>query len=79
MIISYEDLDTETLKALVESFILREGTDYGDAEHGLASKCDEVRLQLERGEAALDFDPTTQTIDIRPDTEMKRGKQHDTT
>ena len=79
MIIPYKSLSDDALASIIEAFVLREGTDYGDAEHGLASKCDEVRLQLERGEAALDFDPTTQTIDIRPDIEMKRGKQHDTT
>jgi uncharacterized protein YheU (UPF0270 family) len=79
VIIPYKSLSDDALASIIEAFVLREGTDYGVAEAGLAKKCDQVRSQLQRGEAAINFDPTTETIDIRPNTEMKRGKQHDTT
>jgi len=58
-------LAAETLNALIESFVLREGTDYGVREVPLAAKVAQVRRQLERGEAQIVFDPATETVDIR--------------
>ena len=57
-------LAPETLTALIESFIAREGTDYGAVERSLASKVADVRRQLERGEAKVVFDPQTETVTI---------------
>lgn len=58
-------LAPETLRALVESFVLREGTDYGVQEVSLGSKVEQVLRQLQRGEARIVFDPATESIDIR--------------
>jgi uncharacterized protein YheU (UPF0270 family) len=63
--VPWSQLAPETLQALIESFILREGTDYGLYEVPLASKVAQVRKQLERGEAQIVFDPVTETVDIR--------------
>jgi hypothetical protein len=57
-------LAPETLEALIESFAMREGTDYGAQERSLASKLADVRRQLERGEAKIVFDPATETLNI---------------
>jgi uncharacterized protein YheU (UPF0270 family) len=54
-----------TLQALVESFVLREGTDYGEQEVPLATKVAQVVGQLQRGEARIVFDPATESVDIR--------------
>ena len=59
------ELAPETLQALVESFVLREGTDYGVQEVTLASKVAQVLRQLRRGEARIVFDPATESVDIR--------------
>jgi uncharacterized protein YheU (UPF0270 family) len=59
------ELAPQTLQALVESFVLREGTDYGVEEVSLASKVAQVVRQLQRGEARIIFDPATESIDIR--------------
>lgn len=53
MIIPWQDLDPETLDNLIESFVLREGTDYGEYERSLADKVADVKQQLKRGEAVL--------------------------
>jgi uncharacterized protein len=58
-------LAPETLQALIESFVLREGTDYGVYEVPLATKVAQVLRQLERAEAQIVFDPLTETVDIR--------------
>ena len=59
------ELAPETLQALVESFVLREGTEYGAHEVTLASKVAQVIRQLQRGEARIVFDPDSETVDIR--------------
>lgn len=59
-------LSESSLMGIIESFVLREGTDYGHDEHDLAGKCRAVRRQLAAGEAEIDFDPDTGTVDIRP-------------
>ncbi|WP_211357017.1 YheU family protein, partial [Enterobacter hormaechei] len=42
MIIPWQDLDPETLDNLIESFVLREGTDYGEHERSLTDKVADV-------------------------------------
>jgi uncharacterized protein YheU (UPF0270 family) len=59
------DLAPDTLQALVETFVLREGTDYGVQEVPLATKVGQVLRQLQRGEARIVFDPETESVDIR--------------
>lgn len=49
MKISLAELSEEALTGIIESFVLREGTEYGAADHDLASKCAQVRKQLNRG------------------------------
>lgn len=49
---------------MIESFVLREGTDYGEREHSLEQKVAQVRAQLERGQARILFDPETDTVTI---------------
>ena len=49
---------------MVESFVLREGTEYGEKDFSLDQKLAHVVRQLERGEAQIVFDPGSETIDI---------------
>ena len=49
---------------MVESFVLREGTDYGQCDYSIETKVAAVMRQLERGEAAIVFDPDTETVSI---------------
>jgi uncharacterized protein len=58
------ELSPEALRGVVESFVLREGTDYGEREFSLEQKLAHVYRQLERGEAQIVFDPNTETVDI---------------
>ena len=65
MAIPWSQLAPDTLQAVIESFVLREGTDYGMYDVPLDSKVSQVRKQLERGEAQIVFDPATESVDIR--------------
>jgi uncharacterized protein len=49
---------------VIESFVLREGTDYGEREYSLEEKVGHVLRQLERGEAGIVFDPNTESVQI---------------
>jgi uncharacterized protein len=59
-----EHLSPEALRAVIESFVLREGTDYGEHEWALGDKVEQVMRQLARGEARIMFDPEAQSIQI---------------
>jgi uncharacterized protein YheU (UPF0270 family) len=62
--VPYGELPAELLHAVVESFVLREGTDYGEKEFSLEAKVDGVIRQLKKGEAKIIFDPTTDSVTI---------------
>jgi hypothetical protein len=55
--VPYGELSAELLHAVIESFVLREGTDYGEREFSLEDKVGRVISQLKRGEARILFDP----------------------
>lgn len=62
--IPYRDLSADALRGVIESFVLREGTDYGMHEYSLDEKVAHVMRQLERGEAHIMFDPNTESVHI---------------
>jgi uncharacterized protein YheU (UPF0270 family) len=62
--IAPDDLEPDTLRAVIESFVLREGTDYGAHEASLEAKVAQVLIQLRRGEAHITFDPGTESINV---------------
>jgi uncharacterized protein YheU (UPF0270 family) len=57
-------LEADVLRAVIESFVLREGTDYGERELSLDDKVARVMGLLEGGAARIVFDPETQTVAI---------------
>ena len=62
--VPYTELAPELLHAVVESYVLREGTDYGEREFSLQEKVAHVISQLKRGEARIVFDPDTESVSI---------------
>ncbi|MEJ4046837.1 YheU family protein [Erwinia sp. SLM-02] len=66
MIIPWKELDPETLDNLIETFVLREGTDYGEQERSLAQKVKDVHRQLANGEAVLVWSELHETVNIMP-------------
>ena len=62
--VPYEALSAQALRGVIESFVLREGTDYGEREMALDAKVAQVMRRLERGEARLMFDPHTSTVTV---------------
>jgi hypothetical protein len=64
VVIPYTELSAEALRGVIESFVLREGTEYGTQEISLEQKVAQVMRQLQRKEAQITFDPDTDSIDI---------------
>lgn len=60
-----QSLSGEALRGVVESFVLREGTDYGHRDISLEEKCVAVERQIAAGLAEIWFDAETGTTDIR--------------
>ena len=57
-------LSDEATQALIEAFILREGTDYGANEVSLETKQRQVRSQIESGDVKIIFDPSTESVTL---------------
>ena len=64
VLIPYTELSAEALQSVIESFVLREGTEYGTHEISLEQKVAQVMRQLQRKEAQITFDPDTDSVDI---------------
>lgn len=64
MKIPHQQLTTETLQTLVEEFVSRDGTDYGDQEVSLAQKTTQVIRMLDKGDIVIVFDTTTESCNI---------------
>ena len=62
--VPHTQLSAEALRGVIESFVLREGTEYGEREFTLEEKLSHVMLQLERGEAQIMFDPLSNSVHI---------------
>lgn len=57
-------LAPEVLRAVIEDFVTRDGTDYGAVERSLEEKVADVERQIDRGEVVLVFDPETETVNL---------------
>jgi uncharacterized protein YheU (UPF0270 family) len=64
VVVPYAELSADLLHAVIESFVLREGTDYGEKEFSLEDKVARVVTQLKKGEAKIVFDPESESITI---------------
>lgn len=64
MIIPPERLSAETLRNLLEEFITREGTDYGDVELSLDTKLSQLQQQLATGQVLIWFDTASESAQL---------------
>jgi uncharacterized protein YheU (UPF0270 family) len=62
--IPVDKLSTEALQGVIEEFISRDGTDYGEKEVPTETKFRYVKYKLETGSAVLIFDDETETTNI---------------
>ena len=70
MIIPWQDLDPTTLDNIVESVVLREGTDYGSEELSLAEKKSQLLAKIRNGSAVIVWSELHESIDIKDKMEF---------
>jgi uncharacterized protein len=77
MIIPYQQLSREALVGLIEEFITREGTDYGEQEIPLDLKVKQIERQLKTGEVVIVFDLASEGVSLltRHDAEIYINQQ----
>ncbi|MFT4924550.1 MAG: hypothetical protein ACI8WB_000628 [Phenylobacterium sp.] len=66
MIIPFDQVSKETLHSIIESYVLTEGTDYGEQEKSLADKVNDVRALLKAGKVVLVYSELHETVNILP-------------
>ncbi|MFB0912106.1 MAG: YheU family protein [Glaciecola sp.] len=64
MIIPFDTINNETLQSLVESFVLREGTDYGEVEISMQEKVDQIIEQLRLGDIVIEYSEEHESVTI---------------
>lgn len=65
MIIPWQDLEESTLNNILDSFILREGTDYGERELTLDEKRDRLLAQLKADKVVIVWSELHESLDIK--------------
>ena len=73
--IPFQRLGDDILQAIIEEFILREGTDYGARETDFASKVAQVHKQLASGDIVITFDPKTENCTLLTRHQFQRHKR----
>ena len=69
--VPYDQVPQELLSRLLESFVTREGTDYGEVERSLIEKVDDLRAQLKRKEIVIIFDGESESFNLLPRNEAQ--------
>lgn len=62
--IPYTELSEEALLAIIENFILREGTDYGFHEVSYTTKSEQVLKKIKSEEFIITFDPASESVTL---------------
>lgn len=75
MIIPLAELSTDILDAIIEDFILREGTEYGAEDVSKESKIAQVKKQLEQGSAVLVYSELHESVNILPRDQFSAGME----
>ena len=62
--VPYLDINPETLRNMVEEFVSRDGSDWGDTGGSMEDKIKQVLRQFESGKIKVVFDLTSQSANI---------------
>lgn len=64
MLIPWQQLAADTLQRLIESFVLRDGTDYGEQEVALEDKAAAVLAQIKTGQVLIVYSELHESVDL---------------
>lgn len=64
LLIPYQELSADTLDGLIEAFVLREGTEYGEQDISLSDKVAQVKHQLQADQLVILYSELHESVDI---------------
>lgn len=64
LVIPQDQLSADTLDALIEAFVLREGTEYGEQDISLSDKVAQVKSQLQADQLVILYSELHESVDI---------------
>jgi len=64
MLIPFKQLSPDALQGLIEDFVTRNGTDYGDIEVSLETRITQVMRQLKSGDVVIAYNHDEQYCNI---------------
>lgn len=71
LIIPPEKLEAEVLENILESYITREGTDYGENELNMEQKLRSLRPQVSSGEVVIVYDEDSESLTLMTRSDYK--------
>ena len=77
MIIPHHELSPEAMQGIIEDFVTRDGTDYGEVETPLQVKIDHVKNQLDKGHCFILYDTELQSTVIVPKDKLPEILTHE--
>ncbi len=75
MLIPWQQLAGDTLQRLIESFVLRDGTDYGEQEVALEDKVAAVLAQIKTGQVLIMYSELHESVDLISAAQFQRWQQ----
>jgi uncharacterized protein YheU (UPF0270 family) len=72
MIVPANMLSDDALLGMIEEFVTRDGTDYGDVEVSLEERVAQVREQILTGKVLIVFDSATESTSIIPAEDLQK-------
>lgn len=67
-----ELLAPEILSSVLEEYIHREGTNYGDVEYTLETKVKQLHSQILKGDVLIVFDPESESVTLMTSNEFQK-------
>ncbi len=64
LVVPWAQLSPDALRGVIEEFVTREGTEYGDQDVPLDTKVAAVKRQLESGDVLVVFDAATNSANL---------------
>ncbi len=75
MIVPWEALNDDTLQLLLEEYVSRDGTDYGEVEISLETRVKQVRQALSKKKLVVWFDEPSRSTNIIPIEKANAAQQ----
>lgn len=71
-VIPLDKISPEALEAIIEEFIMREGTDYGLVEKSMSEKKSKLLKQIKTEDVKIVYDQLSETVTLLTEQQFKK-------